>query len=49
MILNLPADVYPARSVGTVAGLGGTAAGIGTIAATLLTGSSRTAIRSSPC
>ncbi len=38
MILNLPADIYPARSVGTVAGLGGTAAGMGTIAATLLTG-----------
>jgi MFS transporter, ACS family, hexuronate transporter len=38
MILNLPADVFPARSVGTVAGLGGTAAGICTIAATLLTG-----------
>jgi ACS family hexuronate transporter-like MFS transporter len=38
MILNLPADVFPARSVGTVAGLGGTAAGIGTIAATWLTG-----------
>jgi ACS family hexuronate transporter-like MFS transporter len=38
MILNLPADLYPARSVGTVAGLGGTAAGIGTIAATWLTG-----------
>ena len=38
MILNLPADIYPARSVGTVAGLGGSAAGIGTIAATLLTG-----------
>jgi MFS transporter, ACS family, aldohexuronate transporter len=38
MILNLPADIYPARSVGTVAGLGGTAAGIGTIAASLLTG-----------
>lgn len=38
MILNLPADIYPARSVGTVAGLGGTAAGIGTIAATLTTG-----------
>jgi ACS family hexuronate transporter-like MFS transporter len=38
MILNLPADIYPARSVGTVAGLGGTAAGICTIAATLLTG-----------
>ena len=38
MILNLPADIYPARSVGTVAGLAGTAAGIGTIAATLTTG-----------
>jgi len=38
MILNLPADIYPARSVGTVAGLGGTAAGIGTIAATLVIG-----------
>jgi ACS family hexuronate transporter-like MFS transporter len=38
MILNLPADVYQPRSVGTVAGLAGTAAGIGTIAATWLTG-----------
>ncbi len=38
MILNLPADIYPPRSVGSVAGLGGTAAGIGTIAATYLTG-----------
>jgi len=38
MILNLPADIYPVRSVGSVAGLGGTAAGIGTIAATYLTG-----------
>jgi ACS family hexuronate transporter-like MFS transporter len=38
MILNLPADIYPARSVGSVAGLGGSAAGIGTIAATYLTG-----------
>ena len=38
MILNLPADIYPARSVGTVAGLGGTAAGICTIVATFLTG-----------
>ena len=38
MILNLPADVYPSRSVGTVAGLAGTAAGVGTIAATWLTG-----------
>ena len=38
MVLNLPADIYPARSVGSVAGMGGTAAGIGTIAATWLTG-----------
>ena len=38
MILNLPADLYPARSVGSVAGLGGTAAGLGTIVATYLTG-----------
>jgi ACS family hexuronate transporter-like MFS transporter len=38
MILNLPADIYPARSVGTVAGLAGTAAGIGTIAATRVVG-----------
>jgi MFS transporter, ACS family, hexuronate transporter len=38
MILNLPADIYPARSVGSVAGLGGSAAGVGTIAATFLTG-----------
>jgi len=38
MILNLPADIYPARSVGSVAGMGGTAAGIGTIGATYLTG-----------
>jgi ACS family hexuronate transporter-like MFS transporter len=38
MILNLPADIYPERSVGSVAGMGGTSAGIGTIAATYLTG-----------
>jgi MFS transporter, ACS family, hexuronate transporter len=38
MILNLPADVYPTRSVASVSGLGGTAAGIGTIAATYATG-----------
>jgi ACS family hexuronate transporter-like MFS transporter len=38
MILNLPADLYPARSVGSVAGMGGTAAGLGTIVATYLTG-----------
>ncbi len=38
MILNLPADIYPTRSVASVSGLGGTAAGIGTIGATYLTG-----------
>jgi len=38
MILNLPADIYPSRSVASVSGLGGTAAGLGTIAATYLTG-----------
>jgi ACS family hexuronate transporter-like MFS transporter len=38
MILNLPADLYPSRSVGSVAGMGGTAAGLGTIGATYLTG-----------
>jgi ACS family hexuronate transporter-like MFS transporter len=38
MILNLPADIYPARSVGSVAGMGGSAAGLGTIAVTFLTG-----------
>jgi ACS family hexuronate transporter-like MFS transporter len=38
MVLNLPADIYPARSVATVSGLGGAAAGVGTIAATYLTG-----------
>lgn len=38
MVLNLPADLYPTRSVGTVSGLGGTAAGIGTIFAAYATG-----------
>jgi ACS family hexuronate transporter-like MFS transporter len=38
MILNLPADIYPPRSVASVSGLSGTAAGLGTIAATYLTG-----------
>jgi ACS family hexuronate transporter-like MFS transporter len=38
MILNLPADLYPTRSVGSVSGLGGTAAGIGTIFAAYATG-----------
>ena len=38
MVLNLPADLYPTRSVASVSGLGGTAAGIGTIAATYATG-----------
>jgi ACS family hexuronate transporter-like MFS transporter len=38
MILNLPADLYPTRSVASVSGLGGTAAGIGTILASYATG-----------
>ena len=38
MILNLPADVFPSRSVASVSGLSGTAAGIGTIIATFLVG-----------
>ncbi|MBP1637147.1 MAG: exuT 1, partial [Acidobacteria bacterium] len=38
MILNLPADLYPTKSVASVSGMGGTGAGIGTIAATYLTG-----------
>lgn len=38
MILNLPADIYPTRSVASVSGMSGTAAGIGTISATYLTG-----------
>ncbi len=38
MILNLPADVYSPRSVGSVAGMAGTGAGIGTIIATYTTG-----------
>jgi ACS family hexuronate transporter-like MFS transporter len=38
MILNLPADIYPTRSVASVSGMSGTAAGIGTIAATYVTG-----------
>ncbi len=38
MVLNLPADIYPTRSVASVSGLSGTAAGLGTIAATYVTG-----------
>jgi ACS family hexuronate transporter-like MFS transporter len=38
MVLNLPADVYPSRSVASVSGMSGTGAGIGTIIATYLTG-----------
>jgi ACS family hexuronate transporter-like MFS transporter len=38
MILNLPADIYPSRSVASVSGMSGTAAGIGTIGATYLIG-----------
>lgn len=38
MGLSLPSDLYPTRSVATVAGLGGTGAGIGTIISTFLIG-----------
>jgi ACS family hexuronate transporter-like MFS transporter len=38
MILNLPADLYPTRSVASVSGMSGAGAGLGTIVATLLTG-----------
>lgn len=38
MVLNLPADLYPAGSVATVSGMSGTGAGIGTIIATLIVG-----------
>jgi MFS transporter, ACS family, hexuronate transporter len=38
IILNLPADVFPSRSVASVSGMGGTGAGLGTIAAILLIG-----------
>ena len=38
MILNLPADIYPPRSVASVSGMSGTGAGIGTILATYTTG-----------
>ena len=38
IILNLPADVFPSRSVASVSGMGGTGAGFGTIAAILVTG-----------
>jgi len=38
MVLNLPADIYPTRSVASVSGMSGTGAGIGTILATYATG-----------
>ena len=38
VILNLPADIFPAASVASVSGLGGTGAGLGTIGAIYLTG-----------
>jgi ACS family hexuronate transporter-like MFS transporter len=38
MILNLPADIYPTKSVASVSGMSGTAAGVGTIIATYVTG-----------
>jgi ACS family hexuronate transporter-like MFS transporter len=38
IILNLPADIFPAASVASVSGVGGTGAGLGTICAIYLTG-----------
>jgi ACS family hexuronate transporter-like MFS transporter len=38
MGLSLPSDLYPTRSVATMAGLGGTGAGVGTIISTFLIG-----------
>ncbi|HEY7501821.1 MAG TPA: MFS transporter [Vicinamibacterales bacterium] len=38
IILNLPADIFPAPSVASVSGMGGTGAGLGTIGAIYLTG-----------
>jgi ACS family hexuronate transporter-like MFS transporter len=38
IILNLPADIFPAPSVASVSWMGGTGAGLGTIAAIYLTG-----------
>jgi ACS family hexuronate transporter-like MFS transporter len=38
MAISLPADLYQARAVATVAGLSGTAAGLGTIGSTFLIG-----------
>jgi len=38
MVLVLPADLYPSRSVATVSGMAGTGAGIGTILSTYLIG-----------
>jgi MFS transporter, ACS family, hexuronate transporter len=38
IILNLPADLFPATSVASVSGMGGTGAGLGTIGAIYLTG-----------
>lgn len=38
IVLALPADLYPTRSVASVSGMSGTGAGIGTIIATYLTG-----------
>jgi ACS family hexuronate transporter-like MFS transporter len=38
MVLVLPSDLYPSRSVATVSGMSGTGAGIGTILSTFLVG-----------
>jgi len=38
MVLVLPSDLFPSRSVATVSGMAGTGAGLGTIASTFLVG-----------
>ena len=38
MVLVLPSDLFPSRSVGTVSGMAGTGAGLGTIVSTFLIG-----------
>jgi ACS family hexuronate transporter-like MFS transporter len=38
MVLVLPSDLFPSRSVATVSGISGTAAGLGTILSTFVIG-----------
>jgi ACS family hexuronate transporter-like MFS transporter len=38
MVLVLPSDLFPSRSVATVSGMAGTGAGLGTIVSTFLIG-----------